>query len=335
MDHPLRRELSAAVKELRPSWPSLSGWERASAREVFACGRWEVAFNETTGAIAYLRDAKTRQLWATEGYELAELVYQTFTDYDHNHVFMHEYMSDSMYDPTLGAPLNHDFGKPGLGSCRECEHLDVRPELVALWRNGCSFRAQLRMPGAAHRDYGAPAEAWLRVDVPNDGARIAVTLDLFNKTATRIPESTSVRFVPAPVARLTPKVSKLGSWIDPATVVLNGSRHLHGLDDLGGVGLFGSSGLEARFVAVDSSTACVGRYPTPYPVPLDRAMDPAAGFSFNVHNNIWNTNYILWYPYLEEDKDIRQRFVLDLDAQYATAALPWQREVHGSEAVWV
>ena len=168
------------------------------------------------------------------------------------------------------------------------------------------------------------------VDVPSTRARFGITVDMWNKTSTRIVESSSVRFVPAPLTspmdELTMQVSKLGSWVDPADVALNGSRHLHGLDDTGGVGFFASDRtLAARIITVDGTTSCVGRYPTPYPTPLNEAFDPGAGFAANIHNNVWNTCYILFYPYLAEDSDLRQRYVLDLDAAEARSPLPWSR----------
>lgn len=184
------------------------------------------------------------------------------------------------------------------------------------------------MSDQAHTEYGAPHELWVHVDVPESGARFGVTVDMYDKTATRLVESSSVRFVPVPLTsatdRLTMQVSKLGSWVDPADVALNGSRHLHGLDDTGGVGFFAADrSLAARIITVDGTTSCVGRYPTPYPTPLDEDFDPSAGFAANIHNNVWNTCYILFYPYLAEDRDLRQRYVLDLDAATARSALPW------------
>ena len=208
------------------------------------------------------------------------------------------------------------------------------------------------MSDHAHTQYGAPHELWMHVEVPQSGARLGITLDCFDKTSTRIVESSSVRFVPAPLAsesaKLSMMVSKLGSWVDPADVALNGSRHLHGLDDTGGVGFFAADKtLAARIITVDGTTSCVGRYPTPYPTPLDEDFDNAAGFAANIHNNgtcnpsplaqfsrkqllpaVWNTCYILFYPYLQEDSDLRQRYLLDLDAASARSPLPWQPQAH-------
>jgi hypothetical protein len=278
---------------------------------------------------------------------LAEFVYQTFTTHDHNVVFMNEYMSEANYNPTMGARLNCDFGKCGMNNT---ERLDIRPSLHELWIEtavNCSssgrdsfvdgtchrFALHLNVSQHAHTEFGAPNELWVHVDVPADSkARFGITVNMFNKTSTRIVESSSVRFVPAPLSsstadKLSMQVSKLGSWVDPSDVALNGSRHLHGLDDTGGVGFFTSDGtLSARIITVDGTTSCVGRYPTPYPTPLGEAFDSSAGFAANIHNNVWNTCYILFYPYLAEDRDLRQRYVLDLDVAAARSPLPWQQQ---------
>lgn len=56
----------------------------------------------------------------------------------------------------------------------------------------------------------------------------------------------------------------------------------------------------------------VGAPLSPLPVPA-APPDPANGFAFNLHNNAWGTNYVMWYPFDEEDKDIafRMRFTLE------------------------
>ena len=38
------------------------------------------------------------------------------------------------------------------------------------------------------------------------------------------------------------------------------------------------------------------------------APDPADGLSFNLFNNQYWTNYVLWYPFNAEDNHIRSRF---------------------------
>ena len=46
----------------------------------------------------------------------------------------------------------------------------------------------------------------------------------------------------------------------------------------------------------------------PFPIPLSVHPDMTLGSSFLINNNIWGTNYIMWYPYKEEDKHLKSRF---------------------------
>ena len=46
------------------------------------------------------------------------------------------------------------------------------------------------------------------------------------------------------------------------------------------------------------SIATRQRPPSPFPVPLKPiSQKELTGVAFNLYNNIWDTNYILWYPY--------------------------------------
>ena len=350
--HPLRRIISDAIDQLMPAVPPDATMltRVMSMTQEFHVGRWKIGFNASSGGISTLVDTQFQRTWADAGHQLVEFVYRDFwfNHTDHNIVFMNEYMSDSQYNPTMGAPLNCDFGKCGLDNCASCVHRDVRASLVRLWRSppagqNCSrfltpnvtlchiFLLELQIPEEAHLEAGASRSVWLRVELPTDeaSARVGITLDLLDKTPTRQPESTSLRFVPAPLVRqdVEVRVSKLSRWLDPSDVVVNGSRHLHGLDDVGGVGLFSAavpSRPMARFIALDASTSCVGRYPTPYPTPMHEPFNKESGWASNIHNNLWSTNYPLFYPYLKRDKDLRQRFVMDLDASSAVKPLAWE-----------
>ena len=48
---------------------------------------------------------------------------------------------------------------------------------------------------------------------------------------------------------------------------------------------------------------------TPFPTPL-LPVDAAKGMHFHLFNNIWGTNYIMWYPFLEEDASSLYRFAI-------------------------
>lgn len=57
--------------------------------------------------------------------------------------------------------------------------------------------------------------------------------------------------------------------------------------------------------------------PLPFPTPLTEIAPgdlEANGASFCVHNNIWNTNYPMWYPFEgAKDAGLRVRFEVDFN----------------------
>ena len=54
----------------------------------------------------------------------------------------------------------------------------------------------------------------------------------------------------------------------------------------------------------------------PFPAPNDRT--PLDGMAYNLHNNAWDTNYILWYPFLKEDQSWRTRYLITFDGSCAS-----------------
>ena len=47
---------------------------------------------------------------------------------------------------------------------------------------------------------------------------------------------------------------------------------------------------------VDAGIVCVGE-PTGFPTPLDEEPDPTQGVGAMLWNNLWGTNYIMWWPF--------------------------------------
>jgi len=92
----------------------------------------------------------------------------------------------------------------------------------------------------------------------------------------------------------------------------------------------GSKGRIARVISIDlpisspitaSDTLHDGHRPinggtvsaplSPYPILLHPIKTPITGVGFNLFNNVWDCNFIFWYPFLDEDKDFRARFHVD------------------------
>jgi hypothetical protein len=120
---------------------------------------------------------------------------------------------------------------------------------------------------------------------------------------------------------------KIASMVRARDVMLNGSQTLHALWD--GAALSAPAGASAlgergsplpqlHLSSLDAALVCVSPPASLSPFP---ALDPAVharatpdtdALAFGLFNNIWGTNYVMWYPFREEDADLLFRFRLQL-----------------------
>ena len=270
------------------------------------CGNFKIGFSSLTGAINHLQysDAQNLITLATEANPIAEIVYETYTAEDYV-AFLDQYVYDfgQWY-------IFRDLGKPGLSNTKK---FNVSPAPKSLWfketDESCVFLMETGFDPELISDYGAPQAAWTQVEVLKDSKSLNFTLYLVNKTSTRIPESLSLYFNPSGVDPQDMMMSKLGEYISVLDVIKNGSKHLHACDE-NGIMYSGAKG-GVKVQSDDVALVCIG-YPTPFPVPMETP-DVSKGFSFNIVNNIWGTNYVMWYPYLIEDISSKYRFSLTVD----------------------
>lgn len=203
-----------------------------------------------------------------------------------------------------------DFDKVGIDT-GGATHRDVHPSLVALWSrnstNATDFLVHLEFPKDVVELAGAPVDAWLQVSVPHSGAAVSLELQIFNKTATRLPEASFLRFVPAPymaqqgsgagVTRLDTQWSmeKLGTEVDPRDVVVGGSKHQHIVSD-GGVtaqvvAANGGGATHRMTIAAEDVGTMVFGQPSGFPTPFQQAAEvEKEGVASLLHSLIWNTN---------------------------------------------
>ena len=98
-------------------------------------------------------------------------------------------------------------------------------------------------------------------------------------------------------------MDKLGEWVSPNDVIRDGNRHLHAV----------GSGLRANdethtvsLETLDAPLVAPGK-----PAMLDhsnRQPDLRDGVHFNLHNNLWGTDFPQWY-----EDDARFRFTLRIE----------------------
>ena len=73
-------------------------------------------------------------------------------------------------------------------------------------------------------------------------------------------------------------------------------------------------GVSLRIQSLDAALVAPGVSTDPYEWDRynDAAVDPLEGAAFNLHNNLYDTNYVLWYPWRAADSMSRFRFLVSV-----------------------
>lgn len=240
--------------------------------------------------------------------------YQTFNDTEWK-PFTYAYLNDHQ--------MQTGFCKPG--SNNFTESATWRPTLQRLFiQNGTSefILAQLQMPTAS-LIYGAPSRIYFNISqskVQKASKSLDLSYTTIGKQPTMIGESSSISFVPRSLAGLAAsaasgspwRLMKLGHEIDPEGVLDGGNQFVHavwgGFSVKTGQGVLSVDSLDAMNVNPITS-----EFPAGNPLPasyiestakagkgLNRlAAGSIKGMAVNLHNNLWNTNYPLYYPYYD------------------------------------
>lgn len=348
----LARDIRAAVAAAAPLRPTPDGLREAGyvavagtpseqAAKTFTCGGWKLRFglDASLASLVAPSGAAIENREDNEG-AFGRYTYQTlsaddFTAFDKDYGLPQ--CTPESVDPTC-----HNFNKPNMSSANPV-HSETTPTLTQIWSlpsgkggDSCAFWTRGTMPASLHTEYGAPDTVWVAFNVTagpdSRAASLAVDVQLFNKTATRLAEASWVTFAP-PVTQaesgwrlhafqtgLTTTGADAG--VDPLDVVAHGATHLHSLGPLarvkytGGVGapLGGGDAATISLESLDVPIVSAGLM-SPFPTPGDNttaAKDIASGWHFNLQNNIWNVNFPQWYPFVQEDADARFRFVVDV-----------------------
>jgi hypothetical protein len=300
-DDALASEARARLEALKPARPSADGLERVEdVAGVQEGGRLSMALDPATGSIVQLVDTATGRAWASPDHPLALLRYERFGEADYDR-FYRQYNINKRRTAVWSIP---DFTKPGLGDAAP-EHRQWLPRLAALFRRrdarGLYLLAQLVFAEEASELCGCPKDCALEIMLSADRPEAQLTLQWFEKPACRMPEALWLSFSPA-VRRGQWRLDKLGEPIDPLDVVRDGNRKLHAV----GAGATHDDG--RRVFALDTLDAPLIAPGEPSLLNFNNRQPPLArGVHVNLYNNIWGTNFPMWY-----DDDARFRFALRL-----------------------
>lgn len=141
--------------------------------------------------------------------------------------------------------------------------------------------------------FGAPT----RLELLMTFSPRSITFDLawFQKSASRVAEGLWLRFCPP---QILTGIHKMGEWFRPEDMVLKGGRRLHAVED----------GVRFETCAIRPLDCALVSAGGPSLLSFDEERIPVRdGVSFNLFNNVWNTNFPMWY-----DQDARFRFIFGL-----------------------
>lgn len=159
---------------------------------------------------------------------------------------------------------------------------ELQKTAVKKCEDGIQIIADLKCDKKLCDELGAPRDIQIVYTLTNDGFNFDV--NWYGKDANRLTEAIFLHLYPE---AKDVRVNKLGCTINPQTVVSMGSRNLHAT---WGVGL----GEKYELVNQHSPLVSIGRGKI---LEFDNKFEDVEkdGLSFVLYNNVWGTNFPLWY----------------------------------------
>ena len=291
----LATQAKKRVEALTPIRPDLSRWQQVGDLAAEVSTPLFTVQILPNGAVG-LKDSKKKKarVWFDAEHPLGLLRYQTFSGAE-----LAKY-NDAYWAGSMGELfLPEGYKRSGAQS------LVREPRLEALYRRDTAdytaLLARLRFPDEASEAYGAPTELWLEYRFLNGSPVIEMEAKWFGKSATRIREASWFSMIPLQTKDADGwRMEKVDSLVSPTKVVSFGSRNLHAVWEK-----IENRGEGIRFETLDATLFAPGSlsvYDFHNEIP-----DMKGGIHINLHNNMWDTNYRVWY-----DDDGLFRFRLTL-----------------------
>ncbi len=301
MDAALIDEAESCLREIAPRIPDTAGFSDFDRSETLTTASFAVAFDPATGSIIRLEDRTTGHIWCTPANTLGLFRYESFSqaDYDRR---IRDYGVNLEETAIWAIP---DFSKPGMDAVQpHPEHRFCVPQLVAARQrragNDLHVVLELLMPESCTRRLGAPRK--LTIEYRFTAQTITCRLQWFDKQANRLPEALWFSFNPRVTNPVAWMMDKMGQSISPLDVVRDGARNLHAVQR--GV----ENDDDTARISIESLDAPLVSPGTPRLLHFDNTQPQLEhGMHFNLYNNIWGTNFPMWY-----EDDATFRFVLTM-----------------------
>ncbi len=300
-DKALRAEAAERLAMVEPRLPDKDGYEPLDPAGVIKTPHYIVGLDPDTGGITRLEQREPSRTLAAPDHVLGLFRYESFSQADYDR-WMHDY-AINLEDNAGWAYA--DFTKPGMDAARpRPEHRMYEPRLIAAMQrptdDGHDLLLELAMPEACATLLGAPRK--LTIEYAFREQHIDIRLQWFGKQACRLPEAAWFSFKPMVTTPENWTMDKMGQAISPLDVVRHGGRTLHAIGR--GVEIRDASG----YLAIDSLDAPLVAPGAPRLLHFEDSQPSLQdGMHFNLHNNLWGTNFPMWF-----EEDALFRFTLRL-----------------------
>jgi hypothetical protein len=295
---PLKAEAENRLQSIQPRRPDLATYQVASENH-FETSHWSIEIDSATGAIENLIHKVSGVVLADKQHPLSLLTYETFSSADFDR-YWQQYIRNRE-DPVIREWAMADNMKLGL---QVEDHQLWLLTVENIYQRSDADGLSIVIKADFHPDsqqIGAPQKVYLEYLLAANG-QLEISVSWFNKPACRLPEAFWMSFKPLTQESGTWAIHKLGSTINPRDVVSNGARTLHGSH--GGVS-YREGNFQLNIDSFDAPLVAPGK-----PSLLDfhnQLPDMTGGMHFNLYNNIWGTNFPMWF-----EDDARFRFVISV-----------------------
>lgn len=300
-DSRLAEEAETRLNALQPVYPEKEGWASSSnLSDLWDTAFFEVGFDTENGAISHLIEKTHGRQWASSNNPMGLFRYQTFSQEDYDR-FWEQYI---VHKSETAKWALYDFTKPGMAAARPASRFWPLRLSALYWRQvdgNTDFLLELSPMKEAVAAYGCPEQVTVEIHFSAKQPIFHYNVQWFNKPASRLPEAIWFSFCPQTLSGHRWKLDKLEQSVSPLEIVRNGNRKLHAV----GSGVqYQDEHARLSINSLDTPLVAPGK-----PSLLDfnnRQPLTSNGMHFNLYNNVWGTNFPMWY-----EDDARFRFVVN------------------------
>ncbi|GIN69585.1 hypothetical protein J14TS2_00600 [Bacillus sp. J14TS2] len=296
-----QKQVQDAFLSLKPVKQMTGPFESLTFNQLHSLTHFTVSFADD-GSINQLIDKNGKE-WVNVDNSIGAFRYESFGVDNYNRWF--EQYVENIKDTHHWSDA--DQGKPGMELINPIpKYREDKGKLVALKKKETPskeiIQVELSMADDAVELLGAPKEVVILYEFSKEKPKIDIELSWFHKQANRLPEAIWLSFTINVANENIWEMEKVGERISPLHVVQNGNRNLHAIGS--GVYYKGSDG-SVELKTKDAPLISIGEKRL---LQFDNTFASMnGGFHFNLYNNIWGTNFPMWY-----EEDAKFRFSLDL-----------------------